>query len=777
MEIKKRNGTMVDFDEKRIIDAIDKAGTETIQGMDFELSRRIAKAIKKELIEFDEDRSVEDIQDLVEAKLMASNRKDIAKKYILYRELRNQRRTKESKYKLLDDDFISKYKHLPSPMKPLGEFVYYRTYSRWLPEEKRREYWWETCRRAVEFNCNLVDGTTKEEAQELFDNMFNLKQFLSGRTMWSGLTPTACSNPTSQFNCSFAVIDDFGIYKDICYLLMLGVGVGFSVEKEYVSQLPKVRTGVQLIHKKYNSLPKHKRKEITDFEVVGNTMELNVGDSKNGWSSAIDYFLKVFYDNDFRAIDTVIVNYDSVRPFGEPLKTFGGKASGHDALLTIIEKIYKILYKNNTGFKKLKSIEAMDIANIIAEGIVVGGVRRSAQMCLFDADDKEMMQAKTNLYIVDDKGVWCANQDVIHRMMSNNSVAYHSKPSPEELKQRFETIKISAEGNFFNLEAAKKRKANAKGTNPCGEIILDSMQFCNLTTINAMGFVENGKLNTKKLLQAQRLSARAGYRNATVELELHKWDKVQARDRLIGCSITGYQDMVNAVGMSIGEQKRLLQLLKQTAIESANDYADSLGLNRSELKTTVKPEGSLSLLPTVSSGVHFSHSPYYIRRVRINSSDPLVKVCEELGYPVFPEVGQDWETCKTKVIEFPVKSPMGKTKYDVSAIEQLETYRMFMENYVEHNASNTISVRSNEWDGVVQWVYDNWDSVIGVTFISLDDNFYQLLPYEAITEEEYDKRVSEMKPFIPSLISKYEVEETDIDTGDSECSNGICPIR
>lgn len=162
----------------------------------------------------------------------------------------------------------------------------------------------------------------------------------------------------------------------------------------------------------------------------------------------------------------------------------------------------------------------------------------------------------------------------------------------------------------------------------------------------------------------------------------------------------------------------------------------------------------MSQLPEVSSGVHYSHSPYYIRRVRINSSDPLVKVCEELGYPIYPEVGQDMETCTTKVIEFPCKAPKGRTKYDVSAIEQLEAYKMFMENYVEHNCSITVHVRDHEWEEVEQWVWDNWDTIVAVTFLPLDDSFYQLMPYEAITEEEYNRRIKEMKPFMPSLLKK-----------------------
>lgn len=403
-------------------------------------------------------------------------------------------------------------------------------------------------------------------------------------------------------------------------------------------------------------------------------------------------------------------------------------------------------------------------------------VRRSAQMAFFDADDQEVMDAKKDLYTQDKDGNWVVNKEILHRMMSNNSVAYENKPSFEELKKKFETIRYSAEGNFYNIEAARKRKSNCKISNPCGEILLDSKQFCNLTTINVMAFVdENGKLNENALLRAQELSARAGYRVAMLDLELPEWNKMQARDRLIGVSFTGWQDMINATRMEPDDEVLLARKMRKAAQNAAYTYADSLKSNRPELVTSIKPEGTLSQLPTVSSGLHFSHSPYYIRRVRINSADPLVKVCEELGYPIFPEVGQDIETCRTKVVEFPVKAPEGRTKYNVSALEQLEIYKMFMEEYVDHNASNTISVRNDEWDDVIKWVYENWDSIIGITFISLDDSFYQLLPYEAITKEEYQNRKATMRPFNPELLLKYEHREEEII--DDGCSTGICPIR
>lgn len=292
-----------------------------------------------------------------------------------------------------------------------------------------------------------------------------------------------------------------------------------------------------------------------------------------------------------------------------------------------------------------------------------------------------------------------------------------------------------------------------------------------------MGFVENGRLNEPEMFKAQEMSARAGYRMATIDFELHKWDLVNKEDMLIGCGLTGWFDMVNATNMSKDKQIEVLQNLRQISHDAANHLAEKLGRNKPKLYTTIKPSGTLSQLPGVSSGVHYSHSPYYVRRVRINSFDPLVQVAKELKYPVLPEVGQTEKNCDTSVIEFPVKSPEGKTKYDVSAIEQLENYKLFMEYYTDHNVSITVHVRPNEWEAVEEWCWNNWDDMVAISFLSLDDSFYQLMPYEEISKEEYEERKSKMKLFNPTLLQKYEKEEEELDVGDESCESGVCPIR
>ncbi|MDR1029025.1 MAG: ribonucleoside-triphosphate reductase, adenosylcobalamin-dependent [Clostridiales Family XIII bacterium] len=781
-KVMKRDGTLVPFNGGKIGTAIENAMLETTEGVDSLLAADIVRAIEDQVARSVGHVNVEDIQDLVEDFLMESDRKAVAKKFIIYRYERDKTRDarKRRDGSVISDEFVSGYKHMPSPMNQLGSFVYYRTYSRWVPDEQRREYWWETVRRSVEYNCGLVP-TSKEEAEKLYNNVFELKQFLSGRTFWVGGTDVSKYYPMSNYNCSFRMVDGFAAFRDIFYLLMVGSGVGIRILKSDVAKLPAIRTDVEIIHESYTPMLKTLRQDSTALEFTHNdTVRIVIGDSKEGWVQSMDYFLKVLYSAEFRKIKTILLNYDHVRSKGEKLRTFGGTASGHQSMKNMFLKIGRVIDKaaiRSVADKvKLLPIDCMDIANIIGENVVVGGVRRTAEIILLDQDDADSIRAKGELYKKsDDK--WVIDAEIAHRRMSNNSIHYTRKPSREELNWHLRQMRYSGEPGWVNEAAGKKRRPNFCGVNPCAEILLDSKGLCNLTTVNVMAFVKDGVLDREGLLEAQRLSARAGYRMTCTELEMPEWNAVQQRDKLLGCSLTGWQDMANALSFGVEDQKALLRELKEAARKAAREYAAELGMSEPLLITTIKPEGTLSLLPVVSSGVHFSHAPYFIRRIRISADDPLIKVCEELEYPVFPEAGQTPEHAMTKVVEFPVKAPAGKCKRDVSAIAQLEIYKMFMENYVEHNCSITVHVRDDEWEETEQWVWDNWDDVVALSFLPFDDSFYELLPFETITAEEYERRVKEMKPFIPSLISKYEKEEVDYDIGDDGCEGGVCPVR
>lgn len=770
MSVIKRNSDIVDYLPAKVENAILKAMYETTVGANEILALEISEAVGK--FGTHENISVESIQNMIEHLLMVGGRQDVAIKFAKYREYRNKTRDHRDKYTLLDDAFISKYKHQPSPMKQLGNFVYYRTYSRWLEEESRREYWWETVRRAVEYNCKLDPSCTKEEAEKIFDNVYNLKQFSSGRLLWVGGTPIVEQNPMAAFNCSFITMDDLDNLKDLFMLLLLGSGVGFRALPSDAEKLATV-SKIEIEHKEYTPLPKGWRLENTiTGGIVGRLLEVSVGDSKQGWIDA----LGVYIDAVTGKLQTskIIFNYDSVRPNGEKLKVFGGRASGPKSLKTLLTKIHDVVCSAVGG--QLKPIDIIDMCNIIGECVVSGGVRRTSELAMIDKNDIESIDAKSSLY-TQVQGQWVENKKISHRKVSNNTVMYFDKPTREEMHHMVEKLRYSAEPGFCNVQEALRREPLFMGGNPCFEILLQSKLQCNLTTLNLMGFVKNEVFQIQEALEAQRYSVRMAIRMTLLKLEMPEWDKVAKEHRVVGVSLTGFQDMVNATGMGKLVQVATLQRLRAEARAESKAYCETLGISEPNLVTAGKPEGSLSLLPTVSAGVHFSHSPFYIRRVRISASDPVLKVCEELGYPVKVENGQVAESCTTKVVEFPVKAPQGRTKYDVSAIEQLEIYKMFMQNYVDHNQSITVSVREHEWVGVEQWLWDNWYCVVGVTFISLDDSFYPLLPYEAISEDEYNKRVNEMKPFIPSLISKYEQEEVEIDVGTSECTGSVCPIR
>ncbi len=791
LTIIKRDGRKVEYDGNRIINVATRAMSD-VGDIDSNIAKKIESEIYQEVtsgihqVLF----TVDNISDMVEDKLLSHEMISAAKSFIKYRAVKDEKRSVDSnsdenvkKYVNLTDEFVSAYKHLPNPFKhPMSEIIFYRTYSRFLKERQRREYWWETVRRAVEYNTTIVD-TNKDESEDLFDLIYNLKGFLSGRTMYSGNTVISKNYPMSNFNCSTQVTNKLITFTQGFYLLLLGCGYGFRVFEDDIKQLPKFRTDIELIHQQYSPIPRGSRKEHTDLNFHGSTIaEIVVGDSKVGWVKAMEHYLNLLTDPMYFTVNTITINYNNVRPFGEKLITFGGKASGHTALEKMFNKIQNVIERRGSAEKsksiKLTSVDCLDIHTSIAEGVVVGGTRRSAEIGLGSIDDDAFIAAKSNLYTRDEYGNWNANLDIINRQMSNNTILYYSKPSREKFSEMFEKVKLSGEPALYNAEQALIRNPYFDGTNACGEILLSSAQMCNLVTIAISEFVYNGVLNKKELFEAYRLITRANLRMSCVELELHEWNMNQVRDMLLGVSMTGYQDMVNLTNMNMKEQAELLRELRNLVANVADSYAEELGVNKPLLKTCVKPEGTISQLPLVSSGVHFSHSPYYTRRVRMNAIEPLTKVCSDLGYPIYNEVGQTDENCTTKVVEFPVKSPDGLTKYGVSAIEQLEIYKMFMENYVDHNASITVHVRPNEWKEVEQWVWDNWDSVIGISFISLDDSFYELLPYEAIDKEEYERRLANMKEFKPELITEYEKEEFEADMSlNSGCEGGSCPVR
>jgi len=822
-KVRKRNGDLVEYESDKIENAIYQAALEQITDMGEakEIAKEITEDVHENIIlNFEEDQiTVDEIQDRVEFELLSNGYYNIGKSYILYRYNRDLNRKNNSEKNSLPDDFISNYKHQPNPFPTeLGEYIYYRTYSRYIPEEVRREKWWETVKRAVEYNTSLLP-TSEDEKKKLFDHVYNLKNFLAGRTLFTGDTEASKKFPMSNYNCSGVVVNSLERFTDMFYLLLIGSGTGFRILPEDVEQLPSFKTNISITHKFYEPVESEERNEQTEFEfdTDGNIVEIVVGDSKEAWVKSLEYFLEFLTNSFYRDLNHIIFNYDNIRQKGEKLKTFGGTASGFGALKKMYDKLDKLLKSKDKKEYNLKPIDALDFGNIIAENVVSGGVRRSAQIALFDAEDQEVATAKSDLYTQKD-GEWVTKEEVAHRTNSNNSIFYKEKPSREKLNWHVKQMRYTGEPGFINAEGASQRRENFEVVNPCAEILLASQGVCNLTSLNMVSFVnDDGELMLDELLEAQRMSARAGYRMASVDFELNDWDNINKRDMLVGLSVTGWQDAMNKLGWNdfklpdseeyeelldkyegnekdlvetisgmirtsdnYKKQADLMKKMRKAGQNAANEIAKEHGTPEPLLVTTVKPEGTQSQMPTVSSGLHFSHSEYYVRRVRTTFSDPLLKTAEELNYPIYEDPGKD----NTAVIEFPIKAPEGKIKKDVYAIEQLEIYRLFMKNYVDHNASATIHVRDNEWNYVEEWLWNNWDDVVGVSFLSYNDSSYPLMPYEEINQEEYENRLEKISPFNSSIVNKYErisggenVDDEREEEIGSDCEAGVCPVR
>ena len=692
---------------------------------------------------------------------------------------------------LLSKEFLENYKNAKTPLSLIGEFVYLRTYSRYLVNKKRRETWYETVLRTTEYNLGLevefkkknnipIDwNEVREEAENLFDNLFYLRTFTSGRTLYMGGTEVVRQYPLSNYNCAFTNIESLQDLVDVFYLLMVGSGVGIRIDREDINGFPAVRKlTMESAYEGFLRLVTSKEemehtKKIIDTKDPS-VITLKVGDSKEGWCEALSTYFKIVSTEEYKGITKVIIDYSYVRPEGERLKRFGGRASGHKSIQKMFEKINKVFNNREDGI--LKSIDILDVATIISENVVSGGVRRSAMMVICDEEDDEVINAKKNIYTVVD-GQWIEDKEISHRKMSNNSILYTHRPSLERITEIINSIKINGEPGFINGSEAIRRKPKFRGCNPCGEILLQSKQCCNLTTNNLMAFVNGNTLDVDGLSEVLRLSIRNAIRMTLVDVELPAWNKVMQEDRIVGVSLTGMMDMVNKTNMTYKELSVLLGHMREVVREEGERYCDELGIDPPDLMTTIKPEGSLSNLPSVSPGIHYPHSRYYIRRIRISATDPLYKMIEKQGsYPIYNENGQTDDNCTIKVIEFPVKAPKGRTKYDVGAIEQLELYKLSMKSWSDHNTSITIHVRENEWEDVAHWVYENFDYVVGITFLPLMEETYPLLPFETTTKEDYEKRMKNVKPIDLNLLEQLEdAEEREII--DKECEIGVCPVR
>jgi ribonucleoside-diphosphate reductase alpha chain/ribonucleoside-triphosphate reductase len=801
----------------------------------------------------------------------------------------------------LSRDFIESYPEFPAHQDAIGKFTYLRTYSRYLASKGRREVLRETVERATRYSINLErkfreekglpinDEVMEAELKKLFHNVVNLKQWLSGRTMWVGGADTGVADkyPSANFNCSFTLVENYEDMVEAFYLLMVGVGVGFKSVEETCEQLPPIRNNFEIKHLPYNGVPKNRRSDDTYLKHInGHTIRIRVGDSKEGWVEAERQFFKLISTPEYAHITVIEFDYNWVRPRGERLNTFGGTASGHEPLAEMfsgfrrvirneIEDGAELLEEVKPNWVKLRPIHVIDMMNLTGYNVVVGGVRRTSEIALISAKNWEAIFAKYGIngiwgdegfekheylrkrmlelgipvphfwdelsekwYLVLKPGIFEATKDSIlfksqnpeeakafaesigitdyfpfpcnverklridHRRMSNNSIGFIDQPSEDFMTFLLEMQQSEGEPGAVNLYQLAKRRLIAAGNlcptdseiralaywlgvNPCGEIDLFSKGVCNLTTLNTLAFVQDGTLDLMGIIEAQRLSARAGVRMTLVTLELPKWHERQQTDRLLGVSLTGWKAAMGALSYDEHKEAALLELLQKVAVEAADEYCDELGINRSLLKTTVKPEGTGTLvLGAGSSGLHYPKIRKGIRRIRINSNDPMAKACmEHEGWIINPETNTPGATheerlanARTLVIDFPMKSDSKLTEQDVNVYDQFNSYLRFQRHYTQHNSSNTIVLEPHEWAVAAKLIYQHWDEYVGISFLAKSGGSYQLAPYEQ-NPEAYEALVPVMQPFDMELLRKYEVGgDTDLDD-DPDCATGACPVR
>ena len=636
-------------------------------------------------------------------------------------------------------------------------FIHLSRYARWDYTKTRRETWEETVDRYFNFFKEHLkeycDYEVKDkEIKEIREAVVNLDIMPSMRCLMTAGEALKREN-VAGYNCSYVKVDSPRSFDEILYILMNGTGVGFSVEEEYVNKLPAVA------------------EEFYETETT-----IVVRDSKLGWAKALKELYGMLWMGQVPSWDT-----SKVRPAGSPLKTFGGRASGPEPL----EDLFKFsvnIFKNAAG-RKLKSVEAHDLVCKIAEIVVVGGVRRSALISLSNLGDREMRYAKSGNW-------WETN---VQRALANNSVNYKEKPDVGTFMREWLSLYDSKSGErgIYNSMSAKRttERLNQKkdkdgnniirrdaredfGTNPCSEIILRSREFCNLTECVIRGWDDS-----KSLKKKVRLATILGTWQSTLtnfKYLTGEWKRNCSDERLLGVSLTGIMDNPDTNGGNRGLDERLREL-RDECIKTNKEWSDKLEIPQSAAITCVKPSGTVSQLVDSASGIHARHNPYYIRTVRGDNKDPITKFMKDAGFPNEPDVTKPNHTT---VFSFPMKSPSGAVcRTDMTALEQLELWKVYAQNWCEHKPSVTISVKEDEWVSTASWVYENFDEISGISFLPFSDHTYKQAPYQDCTEKEYEEILNQMPKNVDwSKLSEYEQKDFTVASQELACSAGQCEV-
>ena len=614
-------------------------------------------------------------------------------------------------------------------------FIHTSRYARWLEDEGRRESWSETVDR---YMGNVVGYDIDHKIyNELREAILSLEVMPSMRAMMTA-GPALERDNTAGYNCSYLPVDDPKSFDEAMFILLCGTGVGFSVERQFVSKLPEIP------------------------ELFESDTTIVVKDSKEGWAKALRQVIALLYSGEIPKW-----NVSRIRPAGARLKTFGGRASGPAPLVDLFNFVVHV-FKEAQG-RKLSSIEAHDIMCKIGEVVVVGGVRRSAMISLSNLSDDKMRHAKSGEFPA-------------HRYLANNSVAYVEKPDSLSFMREWMALVESGSGErgVFNRQASKNQAAkNGRrdpnydfGTNPCSEIILRPYQFCNLTEVVVRATDSVDDLERKVRLATILGTIQSTYTNFPYLRKV--WQRNTEEERLLGVSLTGVQDNPLMTTKNKGLDKTL-ERLREVAVVTNAEWAERLGVNCSAAISCNKPSGTVSQLVDSSSGIHARYSPYYIRTVRGDNKDPLTQFMKDQGIPSEPCV---YKPDQTTVFSFPVQAPNNAVvTSDLSAIDQLETWLMYQRHWCEHKPSVTINVKKDEWFEVGSFVYEHFDEMSGVSFLPYDDHIYQQAPYQECSKDEYKELMKTMPKSIDwTKLSEYESEDTTKSSQTFACTGESCEI-
>ena len=615
-------------------------------------------------------------------------------------------------------------------------YIHKSRYARYLPDEQRRETWDETVDRYISYfkNRGSLDDKTGEELREAITNLEVMPSMRALMTAGDALD----RDNVAGFNCSYLPIDHPKAFDEMMYVLMCGTGAGFSVERQYINKLPEVS------------------EDFHDTETI-----IHVADSKIGWAKAYRELITMLYSGQLPKWDL-----SRVRASGEPLKTFGGRASGPEPLEDLFKFTVEV-FRSAAG-RKLSSIECHDICCKIAQIVIVGGVRRSALISLSNLTDDRVRRAKTGQW-------WLDNPQ---RGLANNSACYTEKPDFEAFLNEWSSLYESRSGErgFFSRVASQRQaEKNGRrdasydfGTNPCSEIILRPNQFCNLSEV-----VVRSNDTVESLKRKVRLASILGTLQATLtdfRYLRSKWKQNTEEEALLGVSMTGIQDCKLTNGAKNGLPE-LLEELKAEAVITNKSWAQKLGINQATAITCVKPSGTVSQLVNSASGIHGRFAPYYIRRVRADVNDPLCGVLNNAG--IASEV--DNRSPSTLVFSFPQKAPRGAVmSASQTGMEQLELWDVYQKHWCEHKPSVTVYYRDSEFLDIGSWLYNNFDSCSGVSFLPFSEHSYEQAPYEEITKDQYEKLAKEM----PKGIEWDITEQSDTTEGAQTlaCVGGACEI-